>query len=265
MPPINQLPNGSQRAAAVALIYVLISWICSIIMIWLTWVHRERKSYVAMLAWASCLGTMSSIIQQTHDIVHWREVTEEQFAQRPATGKDGPFVLSNGAFGLDLGLFYIRLTGDGSVQGMCLMFWSGRLAQNIFRLDQWPSLKPVLNKIDKSGPLTAVVLPLVTTLLLLVPTIKKNFLLYIILADLALDLSLAVASLTMITIGIKYIIARRKLTEPEIERQPIEVSFADRTKKKLGDHRPLASLEILLLLSHSRASDSLRNMWQMRH
>jgi hypothetical protein len=44
MPGIDQLPSGSEGAAALSLTYACISLICSCTLLWLTIAHRERWS-----------------------------------------------------------------------------------------------------------------------------------------------------------------------------------------------------------------------------
>lgn len=44
MAGINQLPGGSEYAAAISLIWATTSWFCSAMLLWLTWSHHEGFS-----------------------------------------------------------------------------------------------------------------------------------------------------------------------------------------------------------------------------
>jgi hypothetical protein len=108
MPGINQVPAGAESAAAFTLGYSAVSWICSALMIWLTWVHHERKSYVAMVAYLSLFSTTASLVQQSHDITFWEDIMREQFRRKKVLPDNVEMAIANGSFGLDLVLYYLR-------------------------------------------------------------------------------------------------------------------------------------------------------------
>ncbi|KAI0018261.1 hypothetical protein F4780DRAFT_533217 [Xylariomycetidae sp. FL0641] len=212
MPGINQLPEGAEGAAALSLIYASISWICSALMIWLTWVHHERLSYVAIVAYWSCVSTMASIAQQIHDITWWEHIMWEQF-KRTSSFVDNPeLAIANGSYGLDLALYYIQYY-TYNVEAMCVLFWAGELAQSIYGWDANPKWKYKLRRINKAGKVISMVFPLITVLLLRVPAIQRIFVVFIILADIPLMLSLTMGSATVVAILIRYVRTRKKFTQ----------------------------------------------------
>ncbi|CAJ2510601.1 Uu.00g062260.m01.CDS01 [Anthostomella pinea] len=197
---INQLPEGTEGAAALSLIYASVSWICSSLIVWLTWVHHERLSYVAVVGYWSFLGTTASITQQIHDITWWRDIMIAQFARISNFSDNPELAIASGSFGLDL-------------EALCIMFWAGELAQSLFDWDAKPKWQYRLRRINKAGKVTSMLLPLITILLLRVPAIQKTFVLFIILADIPLMLSLTIGSATMIAILIRYVRTKRKFSQ----------------------------------------------------
>ncbi|KAH9886353.1 hypothetical protein F4778DRAFT_477973 [Xylariomycetidae sp. FL2044] len=212
MPGPNQLPAGAEGAAAVVLTYSSISWICSALMAWLTWVHHERLSYVAIIAYWSLLSTTASITQQIHDITWWRDIMIEQFS-RTANFADNPEIaIASGSYGMDLVLYYIQYY-TYNLEAMCVMFWAFELAQSLYGWDANPRWRTKLRRINKTGKFISMLLPLTTILLLRAPVIQHSFVVFIILADLPLMLSLTIGSITMVAILCRYIRSRKKFSD----------------------------------------------------
>ncbi|KAI1343747.1 hypothetical protein F5Y15DRAFT_177170 [Xylariaceae sp. FL0016] len=209
---INQLPEGAEGAAAVSLIYSSASWICSALLIWLTWVHHERWSYVAIVAYWSCLSTTASIVQQIHDITWWQDVMMEQFRRTSKFSDNPELAIANGSYGLDLALYYIQYY-TYNVEAMCVLFWASELAQTLYGFDAKPRWKHKLRTINVAGKYISMILPLITILLLRVPQIQGIFVLFIILADIPLMLSLTLGSITMIAILVRYVQTRKKFSQ----------------------------------------------------
>jgi hypothetical protein len=105
---VAQLPPEVVGVAAGVLIYSLICLASGFFLLWLVWVHDERKSYVSMLACLMCLHTAASIAQQIHTIVRWRDIKTEQYANLVANVGNPELNITGGSTGLDLVLFYIR-------------------------------------------------------------------------------------------------------------------------------------------------------------
>ncbi len=103
-----QLPPEVVAVAVVVLIYSLICLASGFFLLWLVWVHDERKSYVSMLAGLMTLHTVASIAQQIHTIARWRDIKTEQHANMVANVGDPELNITGGSTGLDLALFYIR-------------------------------------------------------------------------------------------------------------------------------------------------------------
>ncbi|KAI0121322.1 hypothetical protein BJ170DRAFT_588289, partial [Xylariales sp. AK1849] len=216
MPGINQLPAGAEGVAALALIYSSVSWICSVLLIWAARLYREARSYIALLSYFTLVSNTASIIQQVHDMTYYREVLQQQFL-RKTTFLDNPeLAIANGSYGLDLVLYYIQYYSY-NVEAMLVMFWAFELAQSVYGLSAKPRLKYILRRLNVAGKWIAVLLPLVTILLLRAPAIQDVFIVFILIADLPLMLSLAIGSITMIAILTRYVQSRKKFSnwQPE--------------------------------------------------
>jgi hypothetical protein len=113
----------------VAVVVLLYSFIClfsGFFLLWLVWVHEERKSCkqhvfcwtdgrrltvhtdVAMLGFFVTLHTLASVIQQIHTIVWWRDIKIDQWKNTVANAGDPELSVTGASTGLDLVLFYIR-------------------------------------------------------------------------------------------------------------------------------------------------------------
>ncbi|KAI1636653.1 hypothetical protein F4809DRAFT_373760 [Biscogniauxia mediterranea] len=212
MPGINQLPEGAEGVAAFVMIYSIASWICSCFMIYLTWVHHERLSYVAIISYWSVLATTASIIQQIHDITFYKDILMVQFERKTRLFDDPELAVANGSFGVDLVLYYIQYY-TYNVEAMCVMFWAWELAQSVYGLDAKIKWKRRLRIINKAGPYVSMILPLITVSLLQAPPIQKDFVVFLVLADLPLLLSLTTGSVTMIAILARYVNSKKKFSQ----------------------------------------------------
>lgn len=124
-----QIPEGSEGVAVASVTFATISIICSLAIIWLTFVHNERLSCrcfagvplpvarsiinislsdVALLAYFALMSTVGSMIQQIHVIAFYRDVVTEQFEDKLKNPTNPDSRLANGSVGMDLVLYYIR-------------------------------------------------------------------------------------------------------------------------------------------------------------
>ncbi|KAI1841801.1 hypothetical protein JX265_009410 [Neoarthrinium moseri] len=194
MPGINQLPSGCEGFAAFALIYSSISWICSALLIWCAQLYREAWSF-----------------QQSHDITSYREILAGQFYRKTTFLENPELAIANGSYGLDLVLYYIQYYSY-NVEAMLVMFWAFELAQSVYGLSANPKLKPILRKINAVGKAFSILFPLLTILMLRASAIQRVFVVFILLADLPLMLSLAIGSITMIAILARYVQSRKRFS-----------------------------------------------------
>ncbi|KAI1487685.1 hypothetical protein F5X96DRAFT_131158 [Biscogniauxia mediterranea] len=206
----DQLPRGAEGAAAVTLSFASISWICSAVMIWLTWTHNQRSSYVALIAYITMISTIASIIQQIHDIVLWRDVMTEQYQHRVAEPDNADLQIANGSVGMDLVLFYIQFYCY-NVEALLITFWASELVQSIYCLNERPATARILERFNATGKIVALVLPIIFILIVRAPTIHGSVRTLVHIVGIPLIISLGCGSLLVLTILFRYIQTRRKL------------------------------------------------------
>ncbi|KAF3760290.1 hypothetical protein M406DRAFT_52102, partial [Cryphonectria parasitica EP155] len=203
MPGINQLPAGAEFAAAISLIWASSSWICSILLLWLTWSHHEGWSYLALLAISSLFSNTFSIIQQSRDITWYIDTVTEQFhIKQRLPGDDPELAIAGGSYGVDLVLYYLRTS--------CIL---SPLCQLTYQVSENRKFRRIFRKIHVAGKYVSFLLPLVTILCLRIPSLKQNFVVFILIADLPLMLSLAISSCLMIAVTLRYVRSRQKFTQ----------------------------------------------------
>ncbi|KAH6640081.1 hypothetical protein BKA67DRAFT_596317 [Truncatella angustata] len=211
MAAINQLPAGAEGIAAFALIYSSISWICSALLIWCARLHQEAWSYISLLAYFALISNTGSIVQQSHDITYYRDIVTEQFHRKTTFLQNPELAIANGSYGLDLALYYIQYYCY-SVEAMLVMFWAFELAQSVYGLSAKQHLKMALRKVNSAGKVIAVFFPMLTILLLRAPAVQRVFVVFILLADLPLMISLAISSTTMVAILVRYVQSRKQFS-----------------------------------------------------
>ncbi|KAG9256929.1 uncharacterized protein F5Z01DRAFT_672154 [Emericellopsis atlantica] len=201
---MSQIPAGAEGTVAGVMLYCCLCLIASLLLVWLTWTHHERTSYVAILSYFATLSTTASLVQQVYDITRYHGLVEEQFENRKMHPHNPEVAIANGSVGVSLVLYYIQYYCYG-VEAM-----AASLAQSVYGLSSRPKLKNILRRINRGGKLAAILFPLVTTLLLRVPQVQDKFVSFILLADLPLMLSLFFGCILMIAILGRYIHTKRK-------------------------------------------------------
>ncbi|KAI8626151.1 hypothetical protein F5Y19DRAFT_228450 [Xylariaceae sp. FL1651] len=207
-----QLPNGAEGAAALSMIFAYVSWCCSALMIWLTWAHNERLSYITCIAYFTLFSTTASIIQQIHEIVWWRDIAFEQYERKVADPDSGDISIGNGSVGVDLVLFYIQFYSY-NVQSLFILFWASELAQSIYGLTEIASWRAVLRRVNASGKIASVFIPIIFILAARTPVIRNSHssASFELLAGIPFLISLGLGSVLMLAILFRYIQSRRKL------------------------------------------------------
>ncbi|KAK0712222.1 hypothetical protein B0T21DRAFT_297479 [Apiosordaria backusii] len=128
-----QLPSEVLGQCIAILIY---SWLClgvGLFLLWIMWVHDERKSYVMMLGSFMVLHTFTSIIQQIHTIIWWNDIKTAQWQNVVENVGNPELNITGASTGLDLVLFYIQYYCY-NVESLLIVFWAVELANSIFQL-----------------------------------------------------------------------------------------------------------------------------------
>ncbi|EAA33395.2 hypothetical protein GE21DRAFT_6482 [Neurospora crassa] len=202
-----QLPSEAIGSAVGILIYSLFCLFLSLLLLWLVWVHHERRSYVAMLSFSMSLGTLASIIQQIHTIAYWNDVKTSQYENVVANAGRPELNVTGASTGFDLVLFYIQYYSY-NVDAMLVVFWSVELANSILQLRN-----SRLNRLRGSlwAKASAIILPIIQVCLLRTNVVQGSVFGFMVLADFIMVISFGIGSLLLFAILIKYIHSRAAL------------------------------------------------------
>ncbi|KAH8662167.1 hypothetical protein BX600DRAFT_465745 [Xylariales sp. PMI_506] len=210
-----ELPAEVQGTAAGVLVFSFAGLICNGLVIWLTWVHRERLSHMALISYILFLSTASCISSQMHFYVDFNDVMTEQWRAAVANPRDPQMIISNGAQGVDLGLWYFRQYAF-SASAMLVVFWAFALLQSVYGWESRTHLRRTLNVTNIIGKIISITLPIITICLLQAKAIQKSLPFFMFLANVVLMISLAAGSLMMVAILVKYILSRRELAHHSV-------------------------------------------------
>ncbi|CAJ2512055.1 Uu.00g076800.m01.CDS01 [Anthostomella pinea] len=182
----------------------------SCLTIWLVWIHHERDSYVALLGLFTLLSTAASIAQQIHTIVDWRNIKIEQYRHTVQKLGDAEIAIAGQSTGLDLVLFYIQYYSY-NVEAMLTCCWAGALTHSVFRFTDLAKFKNLRRKTNLVAKATSVLLPVLLISLLRLEAVKNSLAAFLLLANIAIVVSLTGGSLLLLTLLVKYIQTRRLL------------------------------------------------------
>ncbi|KAI2632715.1 hypothetical protein GGS26DRAFT_89713 [Hypomontagnella submonticulosa] len=205
-----QLPGEVVGIAVVVLLYSFFCLMASSIMIWLVWTHHERDSYVALLSYFTLLGSIASVIQQFHTFVWWRDVKIQQYEYTVAHLGSPEIAIAGPSAGLDLVLFYIQYY-TYNVEAMLTLFWAIALTHTVFKLADLTTLRRIKHRTTQLAKAVAVLLPAVLMCLLRLGAVQSSHVLFLVLANFNIMISLTVGSILLIAILIKYIYTRHRL------------------------------------------------------
>ncbi|KAI3327828.1 hypothetical protein HD806DRAFT_531162 [Xylariaceae sp. AK1471] len=206
-----QLPDDALAAAVGVQFYSYFCLLCSSSMIFLVFKHRERDSYVALIAYSTFLSTAASIAQQLHTIVLWHEIKTYQFHYVNHHLGSPEIAIAGASYGLDLVLFYIQYYLY-NVEGILTLFWAFALAFSVFN----PSgLSRCYQRVGRTSSnlakAIAFFLPAILIGFLQLPAVRNSPAAFLVLADFSLAASLLLGSILLVAILIKYIYTRRRL------------------------------------------------------
>ncbi|KAK1977400.1 hypothetical protein LZ30DRAFT_601314 [Colletotrichum cereale] len=202
-----QLPQEELGTSVGVIIYSLVCLACSFLMAWLMYVHHEGLSYVALISYFTGLSTASSVAQQIHTLVRWRDIKIEQFHHANANVGNPELAISRQSVGVDLVFFYIQLYCY-NVQSALIFFWAFALIQSIFHLETARSIRKRATYLTKA---TAVLLPALLVGTLRLKAVQKQAATFLLLADSFMGFCMSGCGVLLFIILIKYIHTRRNL------------------------------------------------------
>ncbi|KAI6081507.1 hypothetical protein F4821DRAFT_273083 [Hypoxylon rubiginosum] len=208
-----QLLDEVLGIAIAVLIWSLFCLAASCVMIWLVWTHHERDSYVALLSYLSLLGTITSIVQQFHTIVWWRDVKIEQYEHTITHLGSPEIAIAGPSVGLDLVLFYIRKLEyyTYNAEAMLTLFWAIALTRTVFKFSNLSAFRHIKHRTNQLAKAVAVLLPAILMALLRLDIVQSSIIAFLILANFNMMISLTFGSLLLMAILVKYIWTRHRL------------------------------------------------------
>ncbi|KAI5925900.1 hypothetical protein F4810DRAFT_699812 [Camillea tinctor] len=204
-----QLPAEVLGVAIWVLCYSTISLICSLLLVWLVWVHHEKSSYVALLAYFTFLSTAASIAQQIHTIVWWRDVKVEQYEYAIMNLGSPEIAIAGQSVGVDLVLFYIQFYAY-NVESMLVFFWAGALTQSVFQYTDLEKFKSIRHRSNLIAKILAILVPVLFVSLLRLDSVQNSYAAFLVLANVTMVVSLTLGSTLLVVILVKYIYTRRR-------------------------------------------------------
>ncbi|KAK6839740.1 hypothetical protein PG995_007001 [Apiospora arundinis] len=205
-----QLPHEVHGIAAGVLLYSFAGLICSALVVWLTWSHRERTSYIALIGYLLLASTATAVASQLHTFIAWEDVATAQWKKAVAYPRNPEQIISNGAVGGDLTLWYFRQYAF-SAASMLFVFWAFALLQSIYGWTEKPHMRATLKRVNDLGKGTSIILPIITICSLQAKSVQQSVVVFMLLANVVLMISLAGGSGFMLAILVRYIQSRRQL------------------------------------------------------
>ncbi|ETS79463.1 hypothetical protein PFICI_09316 [Pestalotiopsis fici W106-1] len=246
-----QVPDEALGTVVGVLIFSLLCLTCSILMIWLVWVHHERDSFVAMIGYFTFLSTITSIIQQLHTMILWDDVKTVQWEHARANIGSVEVAVAGPSVGLDLVLFYIQYFSY-NVEALLTLFWAGALAQSIYGFADIAAFKRVRRRANGIAKLFAVVMPATLISLLQLPSVRSSFTGFLVVANINMILSLTLGALLLLAILIKYIHTRRQFLSWNVQ-------YGNSTKSSQGRRRAASNRQSVI----SERPRSIYDQWLM--
>ncbi|KAK2002721.1 hypothetical protein LX36DRAFT_211389 [Colletotrichum falcatum] len=204
-----QLPSAVDAEVIASIVYSIICLLSSFLLVWLLWIHNDRASYIACIAYTTLLITATSVWQQFYDYTWWRDILTEQFYYARENADSAEVQYMRGAQGIKLVLTYIRLFGF-TIASSFVFFFALSLAASVYG---WFAATPrTMRTISIIGRILPVVLTTLSIGLLLTPPAQKSFLVYMIIANAQYVLSLLGSAILLLMILFRYINSRRNLT-----------------------------------------------------
>ncbi|KAK8068032.1 hypothetical protein PG996_007144 [Apiospora saccharicola] len=179
---------------------------------------------VALIGYLLLASTTSAVATQLHTFVAWEDVATAQWEEAVAKPKSPEQIISNGAVGTDLALWYLRQYAF-SAAAMLVLFWAFALLQSIYGWTEKSHMREPLKRINAVGKSSSMLLPAVTISLLQAKSIQQSVVVFMFLANVVLMISLAGGCGSILAILIRYVQSRRQLLSWHVQYGAVSGSF----------------------------------------
>ncbi|KAK8073722.1 hypothetical protein PG994_004621 [Apiospora phragmitis] len=160
---------------------------------------------VALIGYLLLASTATAVVTQLHAFIAWEHVATAQWEEAVANPKNPEQIISNGAVGADLGLWYFRQYAF-SAAAMLVLFRAFALLQSTYGWTEKPQMTVTLNRVNAVGKDASIVLPIMTICLLQVKSIQQSVVAFMFLANVVSG-----GCGFMLAILIRYVQSRRQL------------------------------------------------------
>ncbi|KAH8901284.1 hypothetical protein GQ53DRAFT_740291 [Thozetella sp. PMI_491] len=201
-----QLPPGVWVSALITILYTFLCLFANVLMLWLTWVHHERLSYIALIGYLTLLCTICSIVQQMYEYEHWEEFMWEQHHHIQANPNDANAWFNNGNFGFRLVLSNIRLFTNNATAAMALSF-SMSIAGTVYGF--WATHQRIEKHFNLYAKILPILLAAISVALLQAPAVQRNWPAYMVIANGLSVLSCVLSFCFFVAIVVQYVQAKR--------------------------------------------------------
>ncbi|KAL0932681.1 glycoside hydrolase [Colletotrichum truncatum] len=203
-----QLPSAVDPDAVGVLFYSFLCLFANILLVWLTWTHNDRTSYIACISYTTLIVTITSICQQFYDYAYWVDIMTDQFYYARQNAENAEVQYHKGSQGVKLILSYIRIFGF-TIESTFVFFFALSLAASVYG---WFATTPRTTRtISIIGRILPFVLGAITVGLLQAPFVQESFLVYMLVANTQFVLSLLGSAILLLMILFKYVHSRRNL------------------------------------------------------
>ncbi|KAI0143410.1 hypothetical protein GGR57DRAFT_364625 [Xylariaceae sp. FL1272] len=194
---MSQLPPGTLGAAVGVLIFTFLCFFANILLLWLYWKIQEPWNYVSLIGYFALLCTASSIIQQVYNYTLWTDLLWEQLFYIRKHSSNADVIFNNGNFGLMRVLAIIRL--------LCYIVEASYLLSYCIQVyvtlvGFWIIKKETERKLATAGRVIPVIGAVITIGLLQTSFAQRNFVVYLIIANLQSILSCSISIVLLLLI-----------------------------------------------------------------
>ncbi|TEA18813.1 hypothetical protein C8034_v011984 [Colletotrichum sidae] len=203
-----QLPSAVDPDAVGVIFYSFLCLLANIVLVWLTWTHNDRTSYIACISYATLVVTATSIAQQFYDFAFWKDIMTDQFYYARDNADNAEVQYHKGARGIKLILSYIRIFGF-TIESTFVFFFALSLAASVYG---WFATTPrTTHTISIIGRVVPCILTCITIGLMNSPPAQSSFITYMLVANTQFVLSLLGSAVLLIMILFKYVRSRYNL------------------------------------------------------
>ncbi|KAI0859826.1 hypothetical protein F4860DRAFT_481578 [Xylaria cubensis] len=174
------LPADAVGEAVGVLIYTFISLLTNLTLIWLLWVHRERFSYIALIAYFVELSIVISIIQQIYQYTHFSDNMWRRYHYIMANYPNADVIYKDGNSGITLVFSNIRYYCY-SIECTYLFTYTLHIATSIFGV--WT----IRRRAERIYVILSKIVPIIITTITIgveyTPVLQSNWITYLIVAN----------------------------------------------------------------------------------